>query len=67
MTPTQLRAILFRLGLTQAAAARLVGVPDRTMRKWLAGDHDMPESAAILLRLLVRGTVTAEQVEAAQR
>ena len=34
MTPAQYRDALTRLGLTQAAAARLLGIDDRTSRRW---------------------------------
>ena len=57
MTPTQLRDTLARLGLTQTGAARLLGVDERTMRRWCAEEgtpqhRRMPEPAARLLRLL---------------
>ena len=46
-TPANLRALLSSAGLTQQAAADLIGVDTRTVRKWLAdvsGDNhrDMP-------------------------
>ena len=47
-TPTNLRLALARLGMTQAALARLLGVSDRTLRQWLVedlesvGHRDMP-------------------------
>lgn len=43
MTPADLRSALDRLGLSQQAAARLWGVNPRTVRRWLAGDQDIPE------------------------
>lgn len=49
MTPPDLRAQLAHLGLTQAGAAALVGVDDRTMRRWIAGDRAVPEPVARLL------------------
>jgi len=39
-TPTNLRLALARLGMTQAALARLLGVSDRTLRQWLVEDLD---------------------------
>lgn len=46
-TPANLRALLASAGLTQQAAADLIGVDGRTVRKWLSdvdsGSHrDMP-------------------------
>lgn len=47
-TPTNLRLALARLGMTQAALARLLGVATRTLRQWLNEDlesvshRDMP-------------------------
>lgn len=40
-TPANLRHLLGVLGITQADAARYLGVSDRTVRKWLA-DPDKP-------------------------
>ena len=47
-TPTNLRLALTKLGMTQAALARLLGVSERTLRQWLVedleaiGHRDMP-------------------------
>lgn len=47
-TPTNLRLAITKLGITQAALARLLGVSDRTLRQWLVedleviGHRDMP-------------------------
>ena len=51
MTPDELRAALTRLGLTQSGAARLLHVEPRTVRRWIAGDRDIPGPAVVLLRL----------------
>lgn len=52
MTPTALRATLAALGLTQAEAAHMLGVDERTIRRWLAGERKIPEPAARLLGLI---------------
>ena len=39
-TPTNLRLVIEKLGVTQAALARLLGVSDRTLRQWLVEDLD---------------------------
>lgn len=49
MTPEQLRDLIERAGLTQARAAVLAGVKERTMRQYLAGDRAIPLSASGLL------------------
>jgi hypothetical protein len=43
-----------RLGLSQRAAGKFLGVDERTSRRWIAGDSAPPESVAKLLRLMVR-------------
>ena len=42
VTPTDFRAALARLGLTQAGAARLLGVDERTARRWARGERQVP-------------------------
>ena len=37
-TPTNLRLAIASLGMTQAALARLLGVSERQVRKWLVED-----------------------------
>jgi transcriptional regulator with XRE-family HTH domain len=49
MAPEHLRDIIERAGITQARAAELAGVAERTMRQYLAGDREMPLSASGLL------------------
>lgn len=52
MTPSDLRATLARLELTQAGLARLLGVEPRTVRHWIAGTRSMPRGVALLLRAM---------------
>jgi hypothetical protein len=54
MTPTDLRSVLGRLGVSHSGAARLLGVDYRTMRRWLSGELEMPETVVRLLALLER-------------
>ena len=54
MTPNQLRAALGRLGLSQRAAARLLDIDERTMRKYVAGDLIIPEMLVWALRGLAQ-------------
>lgn len=64
MTPDQYRAILEKLGLTQLGAARLLDVNERTSRRW--AEHGVTGMGAILLRLLVRGRITPDDIEQAK-
>lgn len=54
MTPTQLRTTLARIGLTQAGAARLIGVGDRTFRRWACDEQSIPVPIVRLFALLER-------------
>jgi len=49
-----LRAALGRLGLSQAEAARLLGVRLRTVQRWIAGRPEVAEPAAQALRAWCR-------------
>lgn len=53
MTGTQFKTALGRLGLSQAALARIVGVNDRQARRWASGDSTVPRSVELVLRLLL--------------
>jgi hypothetical protein len=52
MTPTQYRAALAALGLTQAGAAELMDIAVRTSHGYANGDP-IPKVVAMLLKLLV--------------
>jgi DNA-binding transcriptional regulator YiaG len=52
MTDHDLRELLGRLGLSQVACARLVGVDARAVRRWVAPGGVVPEPAARFLRLM---------------
>ena len=65
MTPLALRAVRDRLGLTQGAAARLVGVDGRTWRYWEAGYRPIPEPVTRLLDLVERVPGALERLQQA--
>lgn len=48
----ELQNLLDKLNVTNAAAAQAVGVHERTLYKWLAGDRRIPMSVILALRLL---------------
>jgi transcriptional regulator with XRE-family HTH domain len=45
MTPCELRMVRHTLGLDQDHLARLLGVTERTVRRWEAGSHVIPDGA----------------------
>lgn len=51
MTPAELRLVIMRAGITQARAAALAGVAERSLRQYLAGDRAIPLSVSGLLSL----------------
>jgi hypothetical protein len=64
MTPAQYRHAIAHLGLSQVAAARLLGIGDRTSRRWARyGIHGTSE---ILLRLLLTGRITPADINYAR-
>lgn len=65
MTANQYRTALSRLGLSQVGAARLFGVNDVTSRRW--AKDGVSGTVAILLRLMVAGKVSIEDVEKARK
>lgn len=62
MTPSQLQAALDRLGSSQRSAGRWLGVGERQVRRWIAGDAAIPQPVAILLRLMVAHNISLESV-----
>lgn len=62
MTPKQYADAIERLGLSQRAAGRFLGVDERTSRKWIAGDARIPESVALLLRLMIKLKLSPDEV-----
>jgi DNA-binding transcriptional regulator YiaG len=53
MTPDEYRTAIETLGLSQIAAARLLGVDERTSRRWATGERDVPPPAQRFLRYLI--------------
>jgi DNA-binding transcriptional regulator YiaG len=53
-----IRAALYKVGLTQIKAADILGVSHRAMRYYVSGQRDLPEPAEKLLRLLAGGKIT---------
>jgi len=64
MTSKQFRTALDRLGLTQVGTARLFGADPRTARRWALDERPIPDAVAILIRLMLAGQITVEDIEA---
>ena len=54
MDATDFRATIARLGLSQSGAGRVLGVDERTARRWALGERGVPETVARLLWLCER-------------
>lgn len=52
MTPQDLRDMLSRLGLSQAGAAKALGITTRAVEHWIAGTRPIPRMAELALRYL---------------
>jgi hypothetical protein len=56
MTPKQLQAALDKLGLSQVKGAKALGINERTMRRYIAGELPIPRIVVYdLERLLEAG------------
>ena len=53
MTSDEYRAALEALALTQGGGARLLGVDERTSRRWANGEREVPPPAQRFLRYLI--------------
>lgn len=53
MTPAQLQKLLDRAGLSQRGAAKAIGINERTMRKYIAGEAVIPLTVEYALRWVV--------------
>ncbi|QUS39591.1 hypothetical protein RPMA_12645 [Tardiphaga alba] len=60
MTPDEYREAIEKLGLSQVAAGRLLGVDERTSRRWAIGERDVPPPAQRFLRYLIATGKTGE-------
>jgi hypothetical protein len=63
MTPTQYAAAIERLGLTQVGAARFFGVGDRTSRRWISGEYEVPPAIAYCLILMIKHNVAPDDLD----
>jgi DNA-binding transcriptional regulator YiaG len=61
MTADEYREAIGMLGLSQVAAARLLGVDERTSRRWVSGEREVAPPAVRFLRYLIATKKTGEQ------
>jgi DNA-binding transcriptional regulator YiaG len=61
MTPDDYRTAIEKLGLSQVAAAKLLGVDERTSRRWASGERDVPAPAVRFLQYLIATKKTGDQ------
>ena len=54
MTPRQFRKAIARLDLSQVAAANIVKVVPRTIRRYASGEGNIPDARAKLLELRLK-------------
>ena len=63
MTPAEFRRIRRALGLSAQGLARLLQVSDgRTVRRWEAGDRDIPGPVRVLMLILSSGVITPDDL-----
>jgi len=53
MTAAEYRDLIAALGLSQVAAAILLGVDERTSRRWASGEREIPPPVERFLRYLL--------------
>jgi len=53
ISPAEYERLLAALGLNQSSGARFLGVSDRTSRRYVAGEAEVPVAAVKLLRLML--------------
>jgi hypothetical protein len=53
MTAADYRKVIAKLGLSQARASVLLGVDERTSRRWAAGERTIPPPVARFLHYLL--------------
>jgi DNA-binding transcriptional regulator YiaG len=65
MTPTDLRAILDQLGMSQLRLAAVLGVNPVTVRRWVAKTNPtpIPTPIARILRLAASGRFNLDEME----
>ena len=58
MTAEEYRDLIAALGLSQVDASILLGVDQRTSRRWASGEREVPQPVARFLRFLIATKTT---------
>lgn len=58
----QFNDALEKLGLSQVGAAKVLGITDRTCRRYAAGAAEVPQPTAKLLRLALAGKISVTEI-----
>jgi DNA-binding transcriptional regulator YdaS (Cro superfamily) len=58
MSPRDFKYAIDILGLDQAKTARVLGISERTTRRYIRGETPIPAAHSLLLRAMVRYKVT---------
>lgn len=53
--PAYLRGLIEQAGISQREAARRLGISDRSLRYWLAGQENIPYAGQYCLECLAKG------------
>ena len=59
MTPAELRLITEYLGLDRRSTARVLGVQERTLARWLNGDYSIPDGVRVEIENIEAATARA--------
>jgi hypothetical protein len=62
MTGSEYQKAIDKLGMTQIASAKLLGVNETTPRKWIAETHPIPRAVAMVLKLMLREHLTEQDM-----
>ena len=67
MTPGELREALERLDVSQTDLGRLMRVDSRSVRRWVSGEHAVPGSVELCLKMMAHFGVTVKATEEIQQ
>lgn len=59
MTGGQLQKLLDSAGLSQRGAAKAIEINERTMRKYIAGDAEIPKTVEYAIRWVIHAGLTS--------
>lgn len=62
MTPTQYKAAIKALGLSQEKAGVWLGIGKRTSQGYALGEYPVPEPVAKLLRFMIKHNFTTDDI-----